>query len=69
MAETLATKIRITIRAVDLAITCHPNTASDWRSISRQLRTAGEQAKKIALLAERMEQSNQSATVEEVHIP
>ena len=53
MAETLATKIRLTIRAVDLAITCHPHAASDWRSISRQLRTAGEQAKRIALLAER----------------
>lgn len=59
MSMTLASKIKMAIRSVEVRMADHPTTASEWREMSRQLRTAGEQARKIALLAERMEGPSQ----------
>lgn len=51
----LGSEIQTLCNAVQARLNGHPDTATEWLTIARQLRTAADKARKIAKLAERME--------------
>ena len=54
----LGTEIRAICNAVQARLNGHPGSAADWRTITRQLRSAADKARKVTRLAERMEVPN-----------
>jgi hypothetical protein len=50
-AETITTYMQL----VNVQLSVSPNTSRDWMVISRRLRASADAARKIAIIAERME--------------
>ena len=51
----LGSEVRSIVMVVQARLNGHPDSADEWRTIHRQLRTASDKARRITRLAERME--------------
>lgn len=51
----LANEVRALCNVIQARLNGHPDSAAEWQTITRQLRSATDKSRKIAKLAERME--------------